>query len=110
MSYRVYYCDTERSAELAADGAKPATTAEITALMDQILTVGGGFVGVIDTDGGILQFLSGDDGSIGLEIPDPQRRGHYGKSASLSECKRLLLAAPGRFRQEDIDGLLFEKW
>jgi predicted acetyltransferase len=110
LSYRVYYSDFERDIELTPDGARPAEVEEINGLLDQVLAQPGNFLGLIDEQGGILQFLVDEDGHIGVEIPDPARRGHYGKRATLTECKQLVAEADGRFHWDAVDGLQFEKW
>lgn len=110
MTYRMYYCDFERDTEIIADGAEPTEVDEILAMMEQVLTGCGNFLGIMDEHGGMLQFLVDDEGRIGVEIPDPPRRGHYGKQATLAECKELLRRAEGRFHWDDVPGLTFEKW
>lgn len=106
----MYYCNACRDLELPADGARPASLGEILEMMDRVLCAPGGFLGVIDERGGILQFLVGDDGDIGVEIPDPERRGHYGKQSTLSDCKQILGDASGSFHWQEFEGLAFEKW
>jgi len=106
----MYYCDFERDTEIIADGAEPAEVEEILTLMDQVLLGPGNFLGIMDDHGGMLQFLVDEDGRIGVEIPDPPRRGHYGKHASLAECRQLLENSDGRFHWDLVDGLTFEKW
>ena len=110
MSYRIYYSDFVRDIELTPDGARPAEVDEILRMMEEVLAEPGNFLGVMDEQGGILQFLVDEQGTIGVEIPDPPRRGHYGKQASLTECKQLLHDADGRFHWDAFDGLTFEKW
>ena len=110
MGYRMYYCDFERDTEIIADGAEPHEVDEILAMMDRVLPIPGNFLGIMDEHDGMLQFLVHEDGRIGVEIADPPRRGHHGKFASLAECKKLLQSSEGRFHQDLVEGLTFEKW
>ena len=110
VGYRLYYCDLASNLEVTAQGARRAELDEILGMMDRVLREPGHFLGVIDDEGGILQFLVHDDESIGVEIPDPGRRGHYGKRADLEECKRLISSDVGLFRPTSVAGLRFEKW
>ena len=110
MTYKFYYCDFTRDIEMPADGARAATVDEIAEIMAEVLLEPGNYLGVFDGAGGLLQFLVGDDGSIGVEFPDIERRGHYGKQASLDECVQILRNANGAFHRGDVSGLTFEKW
>jgi hypothetical protein len=110
LNYRFYYCDFTRDIEMPADGARTATVDEIAEIMSEVLREPGNYLGVFDSAGELLQFLVGDDGAIGVEFPDVERRGHYGRRASLAECLQILRNAGEAFHCGDVSGLAFEKW
>ena len=78
--------------------------------MREVLTGPENYFGVIDQFGVTLQFLTNEDGSVRIEIPDPARKGSMTKDASLEECVRLVLSAGPSLAELAIPGLVFEIW
>lgn len=110
MEYRVYYCDFERDEEIAANGAIHKSVADILALMDTVLTSPGSFVGLMDKDEGMVQFMVDDDGSIYLDFPCPKERGSYVTHTSLEVCKTIVREANGSLGRGEMTGLAFDPW
>ena len=92
--FHVFYCRHRTGEEIASYAPAPMEAARIAALAGNVLEENGDFLGVVDDDDSVLQFIylarsEGDKQPIRMEIPDVQRRENLIRHISNAELFEL---------------------
>src|SRR5262245_12050644 len=107
---KIYFTDYGADESLDAKDARAAAKDEILQTMESVLRMPRNFVGVIDENDGTLQFMVNSDNTIRVDLPYPDDRGSYVKTADLDECLELVRSIRDRIKKEEIRGLKFQQW
>jgi len=110
MAFKLFYADYSQDKHVRSDEAESATLENIIDCMNGLLHEPDNFVGIIDGDDVMLQFMVEDSGAICIDAPLHERKGSYTKSSDLSECIRVVGALQKNIVLEKIDGLEFKSW
>lgn len=110
MKFKLFYTDYSKDKYLRSDYAIAATLEEIIDCMNSVLHEPDNFVGIIDSNNVMLQFMVEDNGTICIDAPLHDRKGSYTKSADLNECIELVNALQENIVLDQINGLEFKTW
>lgn len=110
MAFKLFYTDYSKDKHLRSDEAKPATIDNIVDCMNSLLLEADNFVGIIDSNDVMLQFMVEDDGTICIDIPIHERKGSFTKISDLSESIKIVSALQKDIILEQINGLEFKSW
>ena len=110
MTFKLFYTDYSEDKHLRSDEAESVTLEKIVDCMNNLLHEPDNFVGIIDCNDVMLQFMVEDDGSICIDAPLHERKGSFTKSADLSECIEIVGALQKNIVLEQINGLEFKSW
>lgn len=110
MTYKFYYTDYATDKHIRSDAAVTEPLENIIDYMQRILHEPDNFIGIIDENNLMLQFMVEDDGSILVDLPMHDRKGSYTKTADLNESIKLVSALSGPIELEQIAGLEFKSW
>ncbi len=105
--FHVFYCRHRTGEEIASYAPAPMEADRILALADNVLEENGDFLGLVDDDDSVLQFIylarsKGDERPIRMEIPDVQRKENLIKHISNVELFELLKNLPDRLTTDVI--------
>lgn len=106
--FHVFYCRQRTGEEIASHAPAPMETDRILALAGDVLEENGDFLGLVDDDDGVLQFIylargEGDEQPIRMEIPDLCRRENLIRHISNIELFELLRNLPDRLTTDVIN-------
>ena len=110
MKFKLFFTDYAQNKHVRSDYADPATLNEVISCMTLRLREPDNFVGIIDSDNVILQFMVEDDGTICIDAPIDERKGSYSKHATLDECITLVKSLSDKINPDQIEGLSFKLW
>ncbi len=110
MKFKLFYTDYSNDKHVRSDDAQSATLEEIIDCMKGLLYEEDNFVGIIDSDDVMLQFMVEDTGKICIDIPIHDRKGSFTRSTDLDECIQVVNALQNAIVMEDIKGLEFKSW
>ena len=110
MSLKLFYTDYATDEHVASDNAEPTDLEKIKQSMKQRLNEPDNFVGLVDSNSVILQFMVEDDGEITVDVPIHERKGSFMKSANLATCLEIVSALGAQINVDQIDGLEFKTW
>ncbi len=103
--FHVFYCRQRTGEEIASHAPAPMETDRIAALAGDVLEENGDFLGLVDDDDSVLQFIylargEGDARPIRMELPDMQRQDNLIRHISNVELFELLKNLPDRLTME----------
>lgn len=110
MAFRTFYSDYCEGKSIDGQNPVPQTLEEMVHSMDCVLHMPANFIGFVDRRNVTLQFVVNDDKSIDIDIPIPERRGSYVKTATLQECLGLVRSLGDTIEPAQIHGLSFQQW
>ena len=110
MTYKFYYTDYSTDKHIRSDEAVSESLDNIIGQMNSLLQEPDNFIGIIDENNVMLQFMVEDDGSICVDIPMHDQKGSLTKSANLNECISLVDSLQENILIEQIEGLEFKHW
>ena len=110
MSYKYYFTDYERDQHIKSDEAKTISLGDVIGIMNKVLTDPDNFVGLIDTNDVMLQFMVEESGDITVDIPLHERKGSFVKTTNLDEALAIVNALKSSIDAKAITGLEFKKW
>lgn len=113
QNFHVFYCRQRTGDTIDSYDPEPMPLERIVDLAINVLEGNGDFLGLVDDDDGLLQFIylaRGDDDErpIRMEIPDMARHGYYIKHVSSGELLDVLRELPDRLSVDAVPGLHFE--
>lgn len=105
--FHVFYCRYRTGEEIASYAPAPMETDRIVALASDVLEENGDFLGLVDDDDSVLQFIylsRGEDDAqpIRMEIPDVRKRKNLIRHISNAELFELLNNLPDRLTTDVI--------
>lgn len=105
--FHVFYCRHRTGEEIASYAPAPMEADRILALAGDVLEENGDFLGLVDDDDSVLQFIylarsEGDEHPIRMEIPDIRRRENLIRHISNVELFELLKNLPDRLTTDVI--------
>lgn len=105
--FHVFYCRQRTGEEIASYAPAPMETDRILALAGEVLEENGDFLGLVDDDDSVLQFIylsrsEGDEQPIRMEIPDLHSRENLIRHISDIELFYLLKNLPERLTTDVI--------
>lgn len=111
--FHVFYCRHRTGQSIDSYDPQPMPLARIVDLALDVLENTGDFLGLVDDDEGLLQFMylardEGDQQPIRMEIPDMARHGNYMRQVSSRELPDILRHLPARLSRDAVPGLHFE--
>ena len=109
----VFYCRHRTGDSIESYDPMPMPLERIVDLAANVLESDGDFLGLVDDDDGLLQFMylassEDDERPIRMEFPVMARHGYYTKQVSSSELLQVLRDLPDRLSADAIPGLHFE--
>lgn len=110
MSFKFFYTDYATNQSIRSDEPKDSTLDSIIESMNDVLVAEDNFLGLIDDEDNMLQFMVEEDGSILIDLPNNEQKGSLSKTATLAECVEMVKAIQETIAFEDIDGLVFKAW
>ena len=110
MSVKLFYTDYSKDEHVRSDEAKDSTLEEIVECMNKLLHEPDNFIGLIDAEDTMLQFMVEDDGSICVDSPVDDKNGSFTKNATLKESVEIVQAIQTAINLDAIKGLQFKKW
>ena len=110
MTFKLFYTDYTEDKHLRSDEAESATVEKIIDCMNKLLHEPDNFIGIIDSNDVMLQFMVEDNGTICIDAPIHERKGSFTKDADLSECIEIVTALQKNIVLEKINGLEFKTW
>lgn len=111
--FHVFYCRQRTGDSIDSYRPEPMPLRHIVDLALDVLKNTGDFLGLVDDDQGLLQFMylareEGDARPIRVEIPDMARHGTYTRQLSPCELPDVLRRLPKRLSKDTVPGLHFE--
>lgn len=93
---------------------QPMPLMQIVALAGNVLENTGDFLGLVDDDDGLMQFMYlaqdvQDKRPIRMEIPDMAHQGYYTRNLSIGELSTVLRGLPDKLTVHAVPGLQFER-
>lgn len=110
MTFKLFYTDYSEDKHLRSDEAESTTLEKIIDCMNSLLHEPDNFIGIVDCDDVMLQFMVEDTGTICIDAPIQERKGSFTKSTDLSECIKIVGALQKNIVLEQINGLEFKPW
>ena len=110
MTFKLFYTDYINDKHIKSDEALTATIKEIGACMANLLHEPDNFLGIIDDNDVMLQFMVENDGSICIDLPVDERKGSFTKHTGLNSCIQLVESLPQIIELDKIDSLVFTLW
>jgi hypothetical protein len=110
MTLKLFYTDYTNDKHIKSDEAITATTKEIGACMSNLLREPDNFLGIIDDNDVMLQFMVENDGSICVDLPVNERKGSFTKHTDLKGCIKLAESLSETIELDKIDSLVFTLW
>lgn len=110
MTFKLFYTDYSKDKHVRSDEAVTETLENITELMQSLLHEEDNFIGIIDDDNVMLQFMVDEDGSLIVDLPMHDQKGSFTKKADLNECISIVNSLQGKIDKEQIEGLEFKSW
>ena len=110
MAFKFFYTDYSTDKSVRSDEAVSETVDKVIEHMKAMLKDEDNFIGLIDENNQMLQFMVEGDGAICVDVPMHDRKGSLTKSADLNEAIEIVLGLKGQIIWEEIDGLEFKPW
>jgi len=110
MTFKLFYTDYSKDKHVRSDEAKSATLEDIIDCMNKLLHEEDNFIGIIDSNNVMLQFMAEDNGAICIDFPEHERKGSFTKNTDLDECIKIVRALEKNIVLEQINGLEFKSW
>lgn len=110
MNFKIFYADYAEDQHISSDEAQSASLVDIVECMHNLLAEPDNFIGLIDSNDVMLQFMVEEDGAILIDAPVNDRNGSFMKSAKLSECIEVVRGLRATIEIEKIPGLEFKPW
>lgn len=110
MTFKLFYTDYSEDKHVRSDEAVTETLENITELMNALLHEPDNFIGIIDENNVMLQFMVDEDGSLIVDLPMHDQKGSLTKSADLNGCIEIVNALQDSIEIEQIEGLEFKSW
>ena len=110
MTFKLFYTDYSEDKHVRSGEAESASLENIIASMNRLLHEPDNFIGIIDDNNVMLQFMVEDDGTICIDLPIHDRNGSFTKNSDLSESIKVVNALQKSIVLEDIKGLEFKSW
>ncbi|WP_415896506.1 hypothetical protein [Neptuniibacter sp. QD57_21] len=110
MSFKFFYTDYSTDKHIRSDEAVSETIENVIEHMQSMLKEPDNFIGLIDENNLMLQFMVEDDGSILVDVPMHERKGSFTKHADLNESIEIVRSLNDEIVWEEIDGLQFKNW
>lgn len=110
MAFKFFYTDYANDKDVRSDEAVSETLDNIIGHMQAMLKEPDNFIGLIDENNVMLQFMVEDDGSICVDVPMHEQKGSLTKSASLAESIAIVRSLNQEILFDEIDGLEFKPW
>lgn len=110
--FHVFYCHQRTGCSIDSYDPEPMQLGHIVDLVTDVLENAGDFLGLVDDDQGLLQFMvlardDDDDRPIRMEMPDMARHGCYMKQVSAGEVIDVLHRLPSKLSVDAVPGLRF---
>lgn len=111
--FHVFYCRQRTGDTIDSYDPEPMSLARIVDLAGTVLENTGDFLGLVDDDEGLLQFMylareEGDERPIRMEIRAMARLGCYTRQVSSGEMLDVLRHLPSKLSVDAVAGLRFE--
>jgi IMP cyclohydrolase len=74
MTFKLFYTDYSKDKHVRSDEAVTETLENITKLMQSLLHEEDNFIGIIDDDNVMFQFMVDEDGSLIVDLPMHDRK------------------------------------
>jgi hypothetical protein len=105
--FHVFYCCRRTGEGIASHAPAPLERDQIAALAIQVLEENGDFIGLVDDDDSVLQFIylartESDRQPIRMEIPDLHQRQNLIRHISNAELRALLQSLPDKLTTDVI--------
>ncbi len=110
MSFKLFYTDYSEDKHVRSDEANSATLTEIIECMKVRLNEEDNFVGLIDANNVMLQFMVEEDASLTIDLPIHERKGSFVKKTDLAGCIEIVRALDRHIVLEEFKGLEFKHW
>lgn len=110
MAFKFFYTDYSTDKSVRSDEAVSETVDNVIEHMKAMLKEEDNFIGLIDENNLMIQFMVEDDGSICIDVPMHDRKGSLAKNADLNEAIDVVLSLKDEIVWEEIDGLEFKPW
>lgn len=110
MAFKFFYTDYSTEKSVRSDEAVSETVDNVIGHMKAMLKEEDNFIGLIDENNLMIQFMVEGDGSICIDVPMHDRKGSLTKNADLNEAIDVVLSLKGEIVWEEIDGLEFKPW
>jgi len=110
MTFQLFYADYSEDKHVRSDEAESATLEKVIDCMNRLLHEPDNFIGIIDDNNVMLQFMVEETGSICIDAPVHERKGSFTKSTDLGECVAVVGALQKHIVLEKINGLEFTPW
>jgi hypothetical protein len=110
MTFKLFYTDYSKDKHVRSDEAVTETLENITGLMQSLLHEEDNFIGIIDDDNVMLQFMVDEDGSLIVDLPMHDQKGSFTKKTDLSGCIAIVNSLQGKIDKDQIEGLEFKSW
>jgi len=110
MAFKFFYTDYANNKDVRSDEAVSETLDNIIGHMQQMLQEPDNFIGLIDENNLMLQFMVEDDGSICVDVPMHEQKGSLTKNATLTESIDIVRELNQEIPFDEIDGLEFKPW
>jgi len=110
MSFKFFYTDYSTDKHVRSDEAVSETLDNVIGHMQSMLKEPDNFIGLIDENNVMLQFMVEDDGSILVDVPMHERKGSLTKHSDLYGAIEIVRDLKDVILFEEIDGLEFKAW
>lgn len=110
MSLKLFFTDYSEDKHIRSDEAKPANHAKIIACLKDRLNEEDNFVGLVDANDVMLQFMVEEGGSLSVDLPIHERKGSLTKPTDLNGCIEIVQSLGSSIVLENIEGLEFKAW
>ena len=110
MSLKLFFTDYNEDNHIRSDEAKPANLAQIIECLKIRLKDEDNFVGLIDGNDVMLQFMVEEGGQLSVDVPINDRKGSFTKAADLKGCIEIVESLGRTIAVDNIDGLEFKAW
>ncbi|MFI4875719.1 MAG: hypothetical protein ACIALR_10295 [Blastopirellula sp. JB062] len=107
---KYFYFDEGKKKGIDGGSPQPATLAEALAAWDAMTGEPLSFLGVVNDSGVTLQFMWDEDGTMVIDIPQPDRSGSWTKNCDLDECRQAIADFYAGDDPTQRAGLTFELW
>lgn len=110
MSFKFFYTDYATDKHVRSDEAISETLDTVIGHMQRMLKEPDNFIGLIDENNVMLQFMVEEDGSICVDVPMHDRKGSLTKNTNLYESIEIVNGLKEAILFEEFEGLVFKPW